>query len=345
MSYTLKFTLYGTGFGLCFPICATILDVLLSGNTLSIHTLVHSQLSNPLLWMIDTAPLFLGAFAYFGGTQFQKLMASRAQEKNLYDLLQIKNKELENKVKERTKQLETNIEKLVEANQLRTEFIATVSHELRTPLTAISGAIKLIKSAAVGSIDEQGMSLITLADKNTTLLSCLVDDLLDIEKIEAGKLQFEFNNFPLNSLIENAVSMSQPYAESFNVKIKTEGIDTTIEISTDKRRFIQILLNLISNSCKFSSAGEEVIISVDKNEKTFRINVADTGEGIPKAFEKSIFEKFTQADSSSNRSRNGTGLGLSICKGLTESLGGTIGFHPNGDKGTVFFIEFACAPS
>jgi len=340
MSYARRYLLYGTVFGLCFPFIASLMDAWLSVGHISFQSILQVQLQNPLLWMIDTAPIFLGLFAYFGGVQYDRLNVSQAQIHNLNKLLEDKNKDLESKVQERTEKLESSVKKLVEANQIRNEIIATVSHELRTPLTAIGGAIKLIKSKTVGDINESGMELIEVADRNANQLNRLIDDILDIEKLEAGELEFDVQNYPVKKLVDKSVAMNQPFAESFDIKLVNDIFDDDVNISIDKRRFLQVMSNLISNACKFSPANSSVIVSIRHFDKIVRISITDSGKGVPKNIAGKIFEKFFQVDSSNVRSRGGTGLGLNISKSLVECMGGIIGFYPNDGQGSVFFIEF-----
>jgi len=340
MSYTSRYTIYGAGFGLCFPLIATLLDAWLEAGNLSFHVMLRSQLENPLIWMIDTAPFFLGLFAYLGGVQYDKLNISQAQIQKLNGLLEDKNKDLEVKVQERTKKLESNVNKLVEANQIRNEIIATVSHELRTPLTAIGGAIKLLKSKAVGNVDEQGMALIELADRNTVQLNGLVNDILDIERIESGELIFDIQNYSINNLVDQALEMNQPFADSFDVELALSNFEGDLRVAVDKKRFLQVMSNLISNACKFSPIKSSVFIDIRHFDKIIRISVSDNGEGVSEEIQEKIFDKFFQADSSSVRVQSGIGLGLNISKSLIECMGGVIGFYPNEEQGSVFFIEF-----
>jgi len=340
MSYSVRYTLYGAIFGLCFPVIATLLDAWLSVGNTSYQAMLKSQLENPLIWMIDTAPFFLGLFAYLGGVQYDKLSISQAQIQDLNSLLEDKNKDLEIMVQERTKKLESNVIKLVEANQIRNEIIATVSHELRTPLTAIGGAIKLLKSKAVGNVDEPGMGLIEVADRNTVQLNGLVNDILDIEKIESGELVFDIKNYSIKNLVDQSVAMNQPFAESFDVNLVFEKFEKDVEISVDKKRFLQVMSNLISNACKFSLAKSSVLITVKHFDKIVRVSIADNGKGVPKDVSDKVFDKFFQEDSSNVRSRGGIGLGLNISKSLVECMSGIIGFYPNEEQGAVFFIEF-----
>ncbi len=340
MSHAAKYSLYGAIFGFSFPVLATLLDAWLTAGNISIHSLLQSQSQNPLIWMIDSAPIFLGLFACLGGTQYDQLIVSEQEKQALNEKLLAHNKELEDRVIERTVQLESSIKKLVALDQIRSEFIATVNHELRTPLTAIGGAIKLIQSNAVCHIDEKGMDLINLADRNINLLSGLVNDILDIEKIESGKLELDTNCYAVHTLVEISTEMGQPYADSFGINLQVDEFEFDIQICVDKRRFIQIMLNLLSNACKFSPSQSTVNIYIVKNGKNVRINVADNGKGISENLANKIFSKFVQGDSSSIRSQGGTGLGLNISKALTESMGGNIDFHPNKDGGTVFFLSF-----
>jgi len=340
MAYRTKYTLYGAVFGLCFPLIATFLSAGLSFGNFSLESLSQSQLQNPLLWMIDTAPFFLGLFAYLGGMQYDRLLDSQRDKQYLYDLLEKQNKELEEKVLQRTIQLEENIKQLIAANQIRNEIIATVSHELRTPLTAINGAIKIIKSGTVGDINNQTMELIQLADRNTVLLNDLINNILDIEKIQAGEIQLDMTLHSVSELVKLAINMNQSYAESFHIEMQFKDDGSTKKFAIDKKYFMQIMKILLSNACKFSPDESTIVIYLTEQDDNIRINIADHGIGIPAEFKDRVFEKFTQVDSSSTRAQGGTGLGLNIAKSLVESMQGKIGFYPNQDRGTVFFVDF-----
>lgn len=343
MTYPLKYACYGALFGLCFPIEATLFSAWSMFGEIHLFTLVLSQLQTPLLWLIDSAPFFLGGFAWFGGLQYERVLQFHAAKRKLAELLKIENFELEEKIRARTELLEANIEKLVKADRVRTEFVSTVSHELRTPLTAIGGAIKLLNLTASGKLNSQEKTLLELAIRNSDLLASLINDILDIEKLDAGKLQLTLKTPSVSQLIEHAISMHGPYAESYQITLTLIESESDSSIYVDKRRFTQIKRNLLSNACKYSPSASEVTVFVEESHDRVRINVADQGSGIPQGFEQTIFDKFTQVDSSSSRSKGGTGLGLNITQSLVTSMGGEIGFHPNNDCGTVFYIDFPIA--
>lgn len=345
MSFPLRYSLYGASFGLCFPVLATPIAAWQISGEITLMSIAEAQLQNSLLWMINTAPLFLGLFACYAGRQYEKVIKTQENIKLLNNKLAKQNQTLEHQVQERTEVLEINLKKLITANQVKSDFVATVSHELRTPLTAIGGAIKLIKSNKLSVIEKPVMDLIELADKNVNQLNSLINDILDTEKMESGKIELDIRSHNVASLIKQSVEMNKPYADSYSVKLKCADIDSSLSLNLDKHRFIQVMQNLISNACKFSPRGSQVSISAIQAGNCIRINVSDQGNGIPEEMKDKIFDKFTQIDSSSNRARGGTGLGLNITRSLVESMGGTIGFSSNNktdseDGGTVFHIDF-----
>jgi PAS domain S-box-containing protein len=219
---------------------------------------------------------------------------------------------------------------------MKTEFISTVSHELRTPLTSIQGALGLLVGGVAGPLSDQARELASIASKNSERLVRLINDILDIEKIEAGKMEFQFEPHLIRDLIEQAVAENASYAERLNVRIEVEGELPATDVLVDRDRFAQVMANLLSNACKFSPRGEAVTIEVNRRGTAVEVAVADKGEGIPEAFRTQIFEKFAQADASDSREKGGTGLGLAICKAIVERLGGRIGFEVA--NGTRFYF-------
>jgi PAS domain S-box-containing protein len=222
---------------------------------------------------------------------------------------------------------------------LKSEFVSTVSHELRTPLTAMSGALKLIASGLMGPINEKAGELLRIAVNNAERLAHLVNDLLDFEKITGGQLQFDFQIQPLKPLIERALESHQTYSVKEHVKLELVGDIPPLALNIDAQRFMQVLANLISNAIKFSPVDGRVRLSVQRRDDRVRLIVSDQGPGIPAEFERRIFERFAQADSSDTRQKGGTGLGLAISKELIEGMHGQIGFYNNPDQGASFWIE------
>lgn len=223
--------------------------------------------------------------------------------------------------------------------RLKNEFVSTVSHELRTPLTSIRGSLGLIIGGIAGELPTEAQELVDIAYKNTERLILLINDILDIEKIESGKMSFALRPVELMPLIEQAIATNQAYAEQFNVNLKLTATLPDVEVNVDSQRLIQVLTNLLSNAAKFSPSGETVEVSVSQQNHKIRISVKDRGTGIPEAFRDRIFQKFAQADSSDARQKGGTGLGLSIAKAIIERLDGQIGFETVANVGTTFYCD------
>ncbi|WP_129775324.1 PAS domain S-box protein [Peristeroidobacter soli] len=225
-----------------------------------------------------------------------------------------------------------------EVERMKAEFISTISHELRTPLTSIAGSLTLISGGAAGEIPSKAARLVGIARQNSERLIRLINDILDLEKAEAGKLDFSLQVRSLRMEVASVAEFNRGFAQGLGVAIELEdGEDADVLIDSD--RLTQVLTNLISNAAKFSPPGGVVRIRIDR-EKPFdvRVTVSDNGPGIPPEFCPRIFQKFAQADASDSRAKGGTGLGLSIAKTITEKLGGRIGFDTVPGKGTSFYV-------
>lgn len=225
--------------------------------------------------------------------------------------------------------------------KMKDEFISIVSHELRTPLTSIKGAIGLISSNILGEMPEKAKELLKIANNNCIRLSELINDILDLEKIKAGKLDFEFNDYDVVPIIQEAIEASIGYAKQFEIeyKIDEDSIGHGM-VHVDKNRLIQILFNLLSNAAKFSHPNSIVNIGIKRiSDKTIRINIKDSGVGIAEEFKSQIYDNFSQGDSSDTRKKGGTGLGLSITKELINIMGCTIDFESKLNEGTNFYID------
>jgi DNA-binding response OmpR family regulator/anti-sigma regulatory factor (Ser/Thr protein kinase) len=225
------------------------------------------------------------------------------------------------------------------ANKVKSEFLSTVSHELRTPLTAIVGSIGLVSGGALGELPEQIAQMLQIAQKNSQRLTFLINDLLDMEKLMAGKLHFDMVGQELMPLVEQALVGNQSYAEQFGVTYTLGERSDGVLVEVDAQRLHQVLANLLSNAAKFSNAGAQVEVSVHQFKNRVRVEVRDQGAGIPLEFHARIFQKFSQADASDTRKKGGTGLGLAITRELVERMGGQVGFESVPDQGTCFFFE------
>lgn len=230
-------------------------------------------------------------------------------------------------------------------DRMKNEFISTVSHELRTPLTSIRGALGLLVGGAMGDMPKPTRNLLTIAHGNTERLLLLINDILDIEKIEAGKMLFQFANVQLMPFLEEVVTANQAYAEEYGVQIKiVRGVEGG-QVFADARRLTQVMSNLLSNACKFSPRGKTVEVAVDRKNSDLRISVSDIGPGIPESFQPNVFSKFTQSDATDTRKQGGTGLGLSITRAIVEKHGGRIGFVSTEGAGATFHVDLPAAVS
>lgn len=222
----------------------------------------------------------------------------------------------------------------------KTEFLSVVSHELRTPLTSIKGGLQLIKIGTGGNLPEQANLMLDIALKNSDRLAQLINDILDLDKIQLGKMELKMEPFDCNLLIQEAVQVNTTYADQFGVTFKFTGVDHPVILNGSNDRLMQVMDNLLSNAAKHSNKNGVVEIILEQRQSAIRISVKDTGTGIPIEAQPFIFDKFTQANSSATRAHGGSGLGLNIAKSIVEHHGGEIGFTSEPGKGSTFYIEF-----
>lgn len=224
-------------------------------------------------------------------------------------------------------------ERLV-VERMKDEFVSTVSHELRTPLTSIRGALGLLGSGMLGSASPKGQRMLDIALANTDRLGRLINDILDLEKMSAGKVELHRRNISADDLVKQAVDVIQPIAERANVRILVEACSAPLFVDVD--RILQVLINLLSNAVKFSYP--ETIIAVTAriagNECVFSIR--DEGRGVPVDKLETIFQRFKQVDASDSRDKGGTGLGLAICRSIAEAHGGRIWAERGAPRGSIF---------
>lgn len=223
--------------------------------------------------------------------------------------------------------------------QMKKEFVSTVSHELRTPLTSIRGGLNLVLGKASEGMSEKAKEMLKMAARNCDRLTLLINDILDLEKIESGSLQFQFKSVDLIGLTHSCIKANEGYANSFQVKLLYKETLKQALVFGDDHRLNQVLSNLISNAVKFSPQNGTVEINVSNRNGYFRVSVIDHGCGIPESFHDKIFQRFSQADSSDTRQKGGTGLGLSISKAIIERHDGKIDFHSEQGIGSEFYFE------
>lgn len=220
-------------------------------------------------------------------------------------------------------------------HKLQDEFVSVVSHELRTPITSIKGALSLLTHAGNKLNAETEANMLQIAKRNSDRLSTLVNDLLDMEKLVSGKMQFSLENCDSLPLIKQAVEECEPYAMQHRVSFVTSQC-VNYRVHTDQQRVLQVLSNLLSNAAKFSRDEGLVEIECEPLDASLSISILDRGPGIPEEMRKQIFDRFTQVDASDSRAKGGTGLGLNICKALVENMGGAIDVYTREGGGSCF---------
>jgi PAS domain S-box-containing protein len=232
-----------------------------------------------------------------------------------------------------------DVTRQLEAERMKKEFTSTLSHELRTPLTSIIGSLQLINSGVLGDLTQDVAELTAVAERNGSRLLDLINDLLDIEKIESGKLTLAPEVFGLAELVREALVLNKAFAERFKVRFEMKGDLPAHMLLADRKRLLQVMTNLLSNAAKFSPEGGTVDIALEQRGPNLRVGVHDRGPGIPESFRSRIFGRFAQADSTASRQKSGTGLGLAISKRLVEMMQGRIGFESRDGGGTTFWFE------
>lgn len=235
-----------------------------------------------------------------------------------------------------------DISEIKRIDKMKTEFISTVSHELRTPLTAISGALGILVNGLAGSLQEQSARMIQIAHNNSQRLIHLVNDLLDMEKLVAGKMHFDIQSQMLLPLIQQSIESNAAFAQQYGVTYELLPAGGDIKVAVDHQRLLQVLANYLSNAAKFSPLNDVVSISVELRFGSVRVTVTDNGPGVPDDFRARLFQKFSQADSSDTRQKGGTGLGLAICKEIIERMGGKVGVESVPGNGASFYFDLPC---
>lgn len=233
----------------------------------------------------------------------------------------------------------TDISHRLEQEQRKSAFISTVSHELRSPLTSIKGAMGLLLSGSAGELPDKASALLEIAHRNADRLILIINDILDLDKISNGQMDFEIRDVDLVELLHEADRANAMLQQRFGVDVKITGADEPVLLKTDPNRFIQVLTNLMSNAYKFSPPNGCIILDIKDVGEHVCISVKDEGQGIPLSEQGKIFDRFADMTNSDRAAKGGTGLGLSICKAIVENLGGTIGFDTQEGVGTTFYFN------
>jgi signal transduction histidine kinase len=225
------------------------------------------------------------------------------------------------------------------ANAAKTQFVATISHELRTPLTSIKGSLDLLSGGAVGQLPDQARDIVKIALRNSQRLAALVDDLLDLQRIELHGMAIERVPVDLRLLVAEAVDAAGGYGHALGVNLAVTLPDEPVVVDGDVSKLMQVMANLLSNAMKFSGTGSTVDVRLFRTGDTARIEVEDHGVGISEEFRGRMFRPFSQANPSTVRKVSGAGLGLSITRSIVNELSGHIDFVSTLGVGTTFFVE------
>lgn len=236
---------------------------------------------------------------------------------------------------------EETVGRLEEVERLKKGFLSTMSHELRTPLTSIRGSLGLLASGTVGTLSGEGLEVVAIAERNTVRLMALINDILDLERLETGKIELQFAQVPVDAILRRATESLATFGQKHGIGITVDGPDASSMIWADADRIVQALVNLLSNAVKFSPPGGVVTLAVAPRDEWVEFRVTDKGRGVSPAHRAAIFERFRQVETSDAREKGGAGLGLAICKSIIEQHGGTIGVDSEEGAGSSFWFRVA----
>jgi signal transduction histidine kinase len=258
----------------------------------------------------------------------------------VYNMLEVRLLHIE--TKNNSKVLEQTVERLQEVERLKNGFLSTASHELRTPLTSIRGSLGLLASGAVGPLSDEAVEVVAIAERNAIRLMALINDILDLERLETGRIELQFAQVPVGSILHRAMESLPAFGDRQGITVMAPEVSSTIWADAD--RIVQVVVNLLSNAVKFSPPGGVVTIGVELRDGWVEFRVTDRGRGVPVAHRRTIFERFRQVETSDARQKGGTGLGLAICKSIVEQHGGTIGVESEEGSGSTFWFRVGTSP-
>jgi signal transduction histidine kinase/DNA-binding response OmpR family regulator len=264
---------------------------------------------------------------------------SRLQRSSIQEL-----KEALQRSREYAEQQKTKLAMRSDLDSVKDEFISTVSHELRTPLTSIRGALGLLSAGLLGNVDPKAQNLLRIASSNTERLIRLINDILDLERMDSGRAELKLRRCSVYDLAHEAVDTMTTMAESAGIKIElvTNAPRDSIYFDADSDRILQVLTNLLSNAVKFSPAGSTVTIQIDSSPNSLLLRVVDQGRGIPPDKLEAVFDRFQQVETADATKKGGAGLGLAICRSIVQQHGGAIWAQPNTNgPGTTLWVQMS----
>ncbi len=315
------------------------------------------EINNFILSPILTQDGTIGVI--FVGNQFEAEITSEADEEmisiltnqigqslenaQLFEQVYKSRQELEQKIQERTRQLALALEKVQKVNRTKSEFVSAVSHELRTPLTSIKGYAAILMSGKLGEVPEKVKERLEKINKHSDNLVELINDLLDIARIESGRVEMKFEKVNAKDLIENVKDLLTPQMKEKNIDFLTEVSKGTPDILVDQQQINRIFINLLSNAIKYTPNGTiKIIVSYNNKEVLFKIE--DTGSGIKEEDLSRLFDEFYRVDNELNQTVKGTGLGLSLVKNIVTAHQGKIWVTSKIGVGTTFHFTIPLNP-
>jgi PAS domain S-box-containing protein len=230
-----------------------------------------------------------------------------------------------------------------EVDRLKREFMSSISHELRTPLTSIRGSLGLLAGGVLGPLSAEAGEIVAVAERNAVRLIGLINDILDLERLEGGRLEMDFEAVETSPIVSRALEAVQSFAAQAEVSLVAEPF--SVRVRADADRLVQVLVNLVSNAVKFSLAGGTVTVRVVPGPSMAEFQVEDRGRGVPPVLREAIFERYRQVEASDSRRKGGAGLGLAICKSIVEQHGGTIGVRDAEGAGSTFWFHIPLTSS
>jgi signal transduction histidine kinase len=255
----------------------------------------------------------------------------------LRNALQSSNHNLEQRVKERTSELNEALQRLSELNQMKANFVANISHELRTPLTHVKGYLELLITESLGTISEEQRHALRVTQRSTTKLESIIDDLIMFSLASRGEMSMKLDKVDIRRVVTLAAKSASPKAEERGVQVLVSALENIPPVQADSEKIGWVINQLLDNGIKFTPSGGSVVISLkEEGRNLVLVSITDTGIGIPPSRLKEIFEPFHQLDGSSTRHYGGTGLGLSLVRQIVEAHGSLLDVQSVEGKGTTF---------
>ncbi len=283
--------------------------------------------------------LLLVSLFLVGALALRLAAQSRQQRSSIEEL-----KEALQRSREYAEQQKSKLAMRSDLDSVKDEFISTVSHELRTPLTSIRGALGLLSAGLLGNVEPKAQNLLRIASSNTERLIRLINDILDLERMESGRAPLKLRRCSMYDLAHEAVDTMSTVADSAGIKVEliSDAPRDAIYFDADSDRILQVLTNLLSNAIKFSPAGSTISVQIDSNPNSLLVKVVDQGRGIPVDKMEAVFDRFQQVESSDSSKKGGTGLGLAICRSIIQQHGGAIWAQPNQTgPGTTLWVQLS----